>query len=346
MPSGRAPAPRLRPHRSHAARIPRTFACVLLGALLGTVASSPAHAEPSKEELQVARTLFGQALAEEKLEHWEAALGKLESVQAIKASPSVRFHIALCEEKLGRLAAALSDYEAARVAARTEGNREVLESVEEPIARLTAEVPHLTLTLATKPPAGARIEIDGKNLTVVGFNVPIPLDPGPHTIVASAPEHAAFKHSLVLQRRADVGVQVVLKPYTVGQTAAAPDPVEPPTDRRTVYPARPYAIATTAGALVLAGAGVGLFLGAGAVRSANRDGKGCMALGEVSCDGPISTVQALDVSAGAAWIGAAGLAAASVVLWTRPGRPTSAHAPAHTRLAFGPGRIALEGTFE
>ncbi|RYZ60409.1 MAG: hypothetical protein EOP08_14710, partial [Proteobacteria bacterium] len=113
---------------------------MLLGALLGTVASSPAHAEPSKEELQVARTLFGQALAEEKLEHWEAALGKLESVQAIKASPSVRFHIALCEERLGRLAAALSDYEAARVAARTEGNREVLESVEEPIARLTAEV--------------------------------------------------------------------------------------------------------------------------------------------------------------------------------------------------------------
>lgn len=306
------------------------------------LACSSALAEPSKEELQVARTLFGQALAEEKLEHWDAALAKLESVQAIKASPSVRYHIALCEEKLGRLAAALSDYEAARVAARNEGNKEVLAIVDEPIARLTAEVPHVTLSLAS-PPRDAKIDIDGRNLSAIGFNVAIPLDPGPHVIRVSAPEHATFQHSLTLQPKGDVAITVSLP-----AAAAAPVTQSPPREPHVTYPARPYAIATTAGAVVLAGAGLGLFLGAGAARSGHLEpNQGCRAESRAdACDGVTTRVNVLDWSAGAAWLAAAGLAATSVVLWTRPGKTETASTGSRTRLSFGPGRVALEGTFE
>lgn len=316
----------------------RTTTVVLSCALLTTLAS----AEPSKEELQVARTLFGQALAEEKLEHWDVALTKLESVQAIKASPSVRYHIALCEEKLGRLAAALSDYEAARVAARNDGNKEVLSIVDEPIARLSVDVPHVTLMLAAPPPPGAKIEIDQRNLTVIGFNVPIPLDPGAHEILVSAPNRASFKHSLILQPKGDVGVTVALSPLVVAAPLAPPREAPSKT-----YPERPYAIAATAGALVFAGAGIGMILGAGVVKSGNVDGEGCSASTSAdACDGKKTSIRVLDWGGGAALVGAVGLAAVSVVLWTRPGRSTTSSLAPHTRLAFGPGRVGLEGTFE
>jgi hypothetical protein len=299
--------------------------------------SSVAAAEPSKEELQVARTLFGQAMAEENQEHWQQALTKFESVQAIKTSPSVRFHIALCEEKLGRLAAALSDYEAARVAAHTENSKEVLATVEEPIARLTADVPHVTLMLDS-PPAGAQIEIDGRNLSSVGFGVPIPLDPGPHKIVVSAPAGEKFTHSVVLQLKGDVGVQIVLR---LEGAKAVPPQVAPPTEpKKSRHPERPYAIATTAGAVVTLGAGIGMILGAGAVKS-SKDGT--CSLDDCSAK---STIRVLDWAGAGSLLAAAGFTAASIVLWTRPAKTETATRGLHTQFAFGPGRLVLQGTFE
>lgn len=319
-----------------ATRTPRVTRCAALVLLALSALASTTWAEPSKEELQVARTLFGQALAEEGQEHWAQALSKLESVQAIKASPSVRFHIALCEEKLGRLAAALSDYEAARVAARSEGNKEVLATVEEPIARLTAVVPHVTLTLDA-PPAGTTIEIDGRNLTSVGFGVPVPLDPGPHKIVVSAPGRVAFVHSVVLQPKADVGVQITLRPEGAAPAPAMAPPPEPP---RTRHPLRPYAVLTTVGAVVTIGAGVGMILGSGAVLSSKEgtctDRENCSTKG---------TVRVLDWAGLGSLVAGAGLTAASIVLWTRPGKTDTARA-VHTQLGFAPGRLVLQGTFE
>lgn len=319
---------------AHAAR----FARAAGGALCLVLAlAASAAAEPSKEELQVARTLFGQAMAEENQEHWELALAKFESVQAIKSSPAVRFHIALCEEKLGRLAAALSDYEAARVAARSENSKEVLALVEEPIARLTAEVPHLTLTLDS-PPADTKIEIDGRNLSTIGFGVPIPLDPGSHEIVVSAPGRVPFKHSVELRAKSDVGVRVVLAAKIAAVAAAAP-PKAPPRAR---HPERAYAIATSVGAVVTLGAGIGMFVGAGAVRTAN--------LGQ--CDplpaecAPKRPIQILDWAGAGSLLAAAGLTAASIVLWTRPARSATEAHRARSQLAVAPGRLVLQGTFE
>lgn len=320
-----------------ATRISRVFRCasVALLALFAATHAPTAHAEPSKEELQVARTLFGQALAEENQERWAQALAKLESVQAIKASPAVRFHIALCEEKLGRLAAALSDYEAARVAARNENSKEVLAMVEEPIARLTAEVPHVTLLLEAPPP-GATIQVDGRTLAAVGFGVAIPLDPGTHQIVVSAPGRVAFAHTVVLRPRSDVGLQIAL----LAEAVAAP--VAPPREPvRIRHPLRPYAVLTSVGAVVTLGAGLGMIFGSGAVLS-SKEGS---CLPRSDC-GPVTTVQVLDWAGLGSLIAAGGLTVASVVLWTRPGTRDATARAVHTQIGAAPGRLVLQGTFE
>lgn len=299
-----------------------------------------AWAAPTKEELQVARNLFSEAMAEEAAGRYEAALAKFESVQAIKASPSVRYHIAFCEEKLGRIAAALSDYEAARAAASAEISQQVLTATEEPIARLSEQVPRVTL-VAGKVPANTSIAIDGKNFSAVGFGRAIPLDPGPHTIDVSAPGFEPFRHKLTLQAQAQVGVQVTLR--AVSNVSGPHDPaLAPPSETRKEYPLRPLAIATTAGAVVFLGAGIGMILGAGAAHSSALDR--CQT-NQDGCSG--STVRLLDWGGAASALVGVGLAVTSVVLWTRPGKTvtSSAQAPG-ARLAVRPFGVALEGTFQ
>ena len=99
-------------------------------------------------------------------------------------------------------------------------------------------------------------------------------------------------------------------------------------------------VATAAGAVVLAGGGVGAFVAAG---SADDQGRGQCASGwSSSCDGQRSTVRTLDSVALGAWIGAAALAATSVVLWvSHPAREGTKS----VSLLAGPGSLGLEGRF-
>lgn len=288
--------------------------------------TSLAAAGPSKEDLQTARTLFNDGLADEAAGNYAAALAKFERVQGIKTSPSLRFHLALCEEKLGHLVAALSDYESARANARVENNEQVMLASEEPIARLTELVPRVTLKLDA-PPATYEIQVDERNLTAVGFGNSIPLDPGEHTLHVRAPGLGSFRHTIKLALRERVVVPVVFTKDEPPRARALP----PPTDTRAVHPLRPWAIASAAGAVVFVGAGVGMFFGAAAVH-ANEFEK-CQR--KEPCGG--GAVNVLDWSAGAAWLVGAGLAVTSVVLWTRPAKRSS------VALVVRPGGLAIEG---
>jgi hypothetical protein len=120
---------------------------------------------------------------------------------------------------------------------------------------------------------------------------------------------------------------------TPNNTVVAEPPAEAASGRSRVLP-----IVTTAGAVVLAGTGVALFLVAGSAQSKANDE--CAV--KLSCDDRRSRVRTLDALALGGFIGAVGLGVVSVVLWTSKS-PERSGSNAH--LQAGPGTFAVEGSF-
>lgn len=204
---------------------------VLAAALLLT---SPAvRAEPSKAELQTARTLFSEAVADEGVQKWKQALGKLERVAAIKVTPGVLTHIALCKENLGRLLEAVEDYGRAGELARTEKNKSVQEAVEDALAKLRARVPSLRVVVAPREGlevTAQRVLPDETRVTLKTFPTAasaeghtLQVDPGDYDVTVRAPGARDFHATRNVPEGQITTVQVELDPGA----PAAPVPVVP-----------------------------------------------------------------------------------------------------------------------
>jgi len=185
-------------------------------------AQDPA-ADTSAEALKRAREQFGQALALQTAGDWAGALALLKEVAAVKSTPQVRFNMALCEEKLGKLVAALGDYELAASDARAEKADQVAEEVEGRLESLRQRIPKLTVTRGAGAEATS-IMIDSVSLGDQVIGTPMPIDPGPHTVEATAPGFKPFRKSLRVAEQQNETVEIVLEaepppPAAVGGAA-------------------------------------------------------------------------------------------------------------------------------
>jgi hypothetical protein len=204
-------------------RNPRFCWGLLLAAVMaaGSVAR-PSLAQPSPEELSQARAKFQQATELEQAGNWAAALQAFREVGQVKMTPQVRYHIALCEENLGKLVAALGGYELAAADADAVGPG-FREEVESSIRRLQARIPHLTVERGPGAEA-ATIALDGVSLGASSVGVPVPVDPGPHTLSATAPGYENFSTTVEVAEGGEESVTVELT--QLEETTAKP--VAPP----------------------------------------------------------------------------------------------------------------------
>ena len=197
------------------------------------LAPSPARAqeappESSGEALKLAREQFSQALALQTAGDWAGALALLKQVAAVKATPQVRFNIALCEERLGRLVAALGDYELAAADARAEKADQVAEEVEARREALSQRIPKLTVKRGAGAEA-ASISVDGVALGDQVIGTPMPTDPGPHTVEATAPGFKPFRKSVRVAEKQSELIEVVLEPEPVVPSGGSAGGVAPST---------------------------------------------------------------------------------------------------------------------
>lgn len=336
-------------------RVRRTAAPFALAALLGTTfVTVPALAQPSDADLRAARELFTQAEHDEDAGHWADAYDKMARVGAVKMTAGVRYHLALCQEKMGKLAAALDGFHQAQKQAQADEARDVLRSVGKQLEELEPRVPRLTVHVV--PPADdAVVNLDGTPLAKALFGVAVPLDPGTHTVEASAPNRAPAKATITMGERDVTSIDLQLgepqAPAAVPPTGTAPAPAAgpAPAPAAATAPGLDSAAAgsrsnvgpllATAGAIGLAGLGVGAYLAAGdAVTSGRQQCAASQTRGP--CDSAVSTVRAWDFTAAGAWLGAAALGTVAIVLWTH-----SSHAQTSTALGIGPARIELGGHF-
>jgi hypothetical protein len=174
--------------------------------------------DSSAEALKRAREQFGQALALQTAGDWAGALALLKEVAAVKSTPQVRFNMALCEEKLGKLVAALGDYELAAADARAEKADQVAEEVEGRLEALRQRIPKITVKRGAGAEA-ALVVVDGVSLGDQVIGTPMPTDPGPHTVEATAPGFKSFRKSVRVGEQQSETVEIVL------EAEPAPPPV-------------------------------------------------------------------------------------------------------------------------
>lgn len=219
--------------------------------------------EPSPEALKLAREQFGQALALQTAGNWAGALALLKEVAAIKSTPQVRFNIALCEENLGRLVAALGDYELAAADARAENLPKVAEEVDARLESLQARIPKIVVQRGSGAET-ASIALDGVPLGDAVIGTPMPADPGPHVIEASAPGYEPFKRALkIAERQTET---VVIELVALPPEPAQPPPLAPPPPPVRSSPARAVGyVLGGVGIASLAASGVFFYLRAQAI---------------------------------------------------------------------------------
>jgi tetratricopeptide (TPR) repeat protein len=194
----------------------------------------------------------------------EACAAFAESLRLERATGTL-YHIALCSEKLGRTASAWSAYRA--VAADASSNADRARIAKEKAAALEPQLSRVLFAFEQRVPELV-VLVDGKAIGPALLSEGVVVDPGAHTVRATAPHHAPWEAPFEV-RGSGARVQLAvptLKALPPG--APRPLPSSPPEAGRN----------STPGWIVT---GVGLLaLGAGAttgILAADRagDAKGC-----------------------------------------------------------------------
>jgi hypothetical protein len=341
----------------------------LLAATLVWLAAPGAHADDRS-----AARLFNEGLQLYKDKQYAEACPLLE--RSLAASPTIRTRGALaqCYESAGKYASAYNTWQAVAEQAARAGAAEAatlkhaVEKAEQLVARITRMVIE-----PTSSPAGLQVWFDGRLLAASELNTPFPVDPGPHTVEAKAPERVDWKtsfeiaaseagqtHRVPIEPLAPIEPVHVDTPPPPGQPPPSPGqpppPSRPPTPSPVVekpppVPRLKYAAVATAGAGGVAVA-VGTFF-AFAARSSWHEAKarGCdnhgvcpppgSAVDLVDRAGSRATIATISFVTGVALIGGGG---AMWFLARSRGKPEPAVTP-DVSAGRGGVHLSLRGTF-
>ncbi len=130
----------------------------------------------AREQLKIGYTLAQEGKCAEAVPHLSESL-------RLDPKAITLINLADCEEKIGRLTDAMAHWVDARARAQAEGARPIEEEAERRATALEPRLARLTIVLAPSAPRDAVVERDGIVLGAPSLGIPLPLDPGAHTIV-------------------------------------------------------------------------------------------------------------------------------------------------------------------
>jgi len=229
-------------------------------------ASSATAAEPTAQDRALATSLFkeGKALMETgDLAH---ACPKLEESQRLDPSSGTILNLALCHEQQGRTATAWTDFTEARALAKRDGRDDRIKFAEEHIAALEPKLSKLVIVVPTDVEVPSlRVLRDGSVVGRAAWGGAIPVDPGKHTIEASADGKISW--------RTNVEVGPVADSRTVTVPKLADAPVEPTAKAMGTSSTWKAGLALTT--LGVAWLGAGAFLGLRAISKRHESDVEC-----------------------------------------------------------------------
>src|ERR1019366_486119 len=175
-------------------------AAVAMVASLTAFASQAADAPSALDELTTGYGLKQAGKCPEAIPHF------LASYRA-DPKPKSLLNLADCEAQVGELVSARGHATEGRDLARQENDTELAGVADQQLAAIDKRLPRLTVRLATGAPAGTVAVRDGSLLSGAQLGAPMPLNPGVHHVVATAPGHAQRELNVTLAEGADAEVE-------------------------------------------------------------------------------------------------------------------------------------------
>jgi hypothetical protein len=330
-------------------------AVVVTAVVAGHASAQPSSpTSPSGNSSALAEQLFNQARDLAKAGQWAEACPKFEASLRYDPVLGTRLNLATCYEHVGKLASAWGLYRESVELARKAGDTKRVDYAQKQAAALEPRLPKLSITVPANPPAGFAVKRDDTSVDGGAFGVALYVDPGVHSVTASAPGFEAFTASVTL---VEGKTEALAIPALAAKPAAAVEDGKPDVRRADVETAAPISKTRTYAAIGAGGAGV-VAIGVGVVfglkaRSSNSDAK-ALCGDDLRCsaetiDRDKKLVQdarsAATISTVTLIGGGAAIAAAAVIYLTAPRTVERATAHLVPVPHNGGAGLALTGTF-
>lgn len=162
-------------------RLALFLSLVTLGAAL-----SPGAAHAAPLDAVTARDQLKEGYALKKAGRCAEAVPHLVESERLDPQAKTLLNLAECEDALGHLVDADAHLIEAADRARTEGHPELATIARQRLDVIDKRVPRLTVVVAPGAPPDTQVLRDGTPLRAVSLGVALPLDPGVHTVQATA----------------------------------------------------------------------------------------------------------------------------------------------------------------
>jgi hypothetical protein len=152
------------------------------------------------------------------------ACPKLEESQRLDPGLGTQFNLASCYEQVGKTASAWSMFLEVAGAARAAGQADREKVARQRAGALEPKLVRLTITAPASPPADLQVKRDGVAVGKAQLGIPVPIDPGKHTIEATASGKSPFS-TTVESTRPGASETVAIPPLGNASPGAATGPV-------------------------------------------------------------------------------------------------------------------------
>jgi len=322
----------------------RLAACCT-GCLVVVLTAVPARAE--RRDATTAEALFRAARVSAQHGDYAAACPKFEESNRLDPTVGTVFNLADCNEHLGKVASAWQLFKEA--AQRFAPSDDRLAIANTRASRLEPKLPRLLLKADPPLPADAVVRRDGVQLGTASFGVPLPLDPGDHTVTVEMPGRTTTTRTV----RIDIA-QLRELPLEVGQPVASavagrvrPSEVPGAVDGNGD---QPRANRRTWGAVLLGvgGAGIATSLVFGGLALSEKSKVDDACNGSRCSDEGLQAADRgkLDATVSTVAFGAGALAAAVGTYLLVSGGSSAARAGVSGALGPGGGFVGVSGTFQ
>lgn len=323
--------------------------CLALG-------SSRLHAQGLNADKAAAQSLLEEARRLVDQRHYATACVKLERSHALDPAPTTLLTLADCYEKIGRTASAWSTFRETAAAARRMSDPERERVARERAKELQSSLSYLTVITWKGQDIG--VARDGSPIDSALIGTAIPIDPGSHSIVASAPGKRSWSTTVDVREHSDrvtVSVPILAEEPAAGGSidnsqltaASAPRTDDYPMPEASGGGGVQRAFAIVAAAIGVAGVATGTVFGLKAGSTMNEAKSQCAAPGfkypshcsESSVRLSEEAVQSGQISTVGFIAGGAGVAAFALLWLTAPSSDSN------LSVALAPLKLDLQGRF-
>jgi hypothetical protein len=207
--------------------ITRWMAAAAIGAAL--LAPGAARADVSAADKAAAEALFNHAKSLMKEGRYPEACSKFQESQRIDPGIGTMLYMADCFEKNGQTASAWAEFLEAAAAAKAAGQAEREQKARDRAAALEPKLSRLSITVSPGGELeGLVVKRDGTVIHKALWGTPVPLDPGEHTIEATAPGRKPWSKKVTLVAAAKFAKSIIIPRLEDAPKPSGPVVVEPP----------------------------------------------------------------------------------------------------------------------